>query len=168
MTLLVTIGIDPGQTGAIAVLADGEFDRFIDMPLKQRAGGGHHVDERALSASLRGLFGVHQGAYVYGVLEVVATRPGEGAVGAFRFGESYGVVRGVLGGVGIGFITVRPQVWKGYLGLNGREKDEARGEAMKRHPGSVPFLQRKKDCGRADALLIATWAEITEQVARAA
>ena len=168
MTLRITLGIDPGQTGAIAVLADGDFAGFIDMPVVPRPAGGNHVDAATLAAALRGIFSAHPGAHVFGVLEEVGAMPKQGVSSMFRFGESYGVIRGVLGAVGIPYMQVRPERWKKYLQLSGKEKDCARTVAIQRHPTAAAHLGRKKDIGRADALLIATWAQITEQVARAA
>lgn len=168
MTLRVTIGIDPGQTGALAVLADGVFAAFVDMPTVSRAAGGLQIDATTLAASLRGIFGAHPGAHVFAVLEQVGAMPKQGVTSTFRFGESFGVVLGVLGALGIPHMQVRPDRWKRYLQLTGQEKDVARTLAIQRHPAAAMHLHRKKDVGRADALLIATWAEITEQVARAA
>lgn len=168
MTLRVTIGIDPGQTGALAVLADGAFAGFYDMPTLPRAAGGLQIDAVTLAAKLRGVFSTHHGARVFAVLEQVGAMPKQGVTSTFRFGESFGVVLGVLGALGIPHMQVRPERWKKYLQLSGQEKDVARTVAVQRHPNASMFLERKKDVGRADALLIATWAEITEQVARAA
>ena len=168
MTLRVTIGIDPGQTGALAVLADGVFSGFYDMPTLPRAAGGLQINAVALAGKLRGVCMVHRGAHVFAVLEQVGAMPKQGVTSTFRFGESFGVVLGVLGALGIPHMHVRPERWKKYLQLSGQEKDVARTAAVQRHPSASGGLQRKKDVGRADALLIATWAEITEQVARAA
>lgn len=168
MTLRLTLGIDPGQTGAVAAIADGRFAAFIDMPTVARAAGGQHIDEVSLADRLRELLAAHPGASVFAVLEEVGAMPKQGVTSTFRFGESYGVIRGVLGALRIPRMQVRPERWKKYLQLSGKEKDVARTVAIQRHPGAAPQLQRKKDIGRADALLIATWAEITEQVARAA
>lgn len=170
MTLRLTLGIDPGQTGAIAALADGEPAGFIDMPTHARAAGGQMVDAGKLAAAVRGMVMQHQGAYVYGVIEAVAARPGQGGSSMFRFGQSDGIVRGVFGALGILLIEVQPQTWKRYLRIEGKaaDPDAARKYAMSVYPGTVDFLMRKKDSGRADGLCIARWAELTEQVARAA
>lgn len=168
MTLRITLGIDPGQTGAIALLADGDFGGFIDMPVVPRPAGGNHIDAVTLAASLRGVFSSHPGAHVFAVLEEVSAMPKQGVSSTFRFGESYGVIRGVLGALGIPFMQVRPDRWKRYLQLAGKEKDVARTVAIQRFPTAAAQLTRKKDIGRADALLIAAWAHITEQVSRAA
>lgn len=168
MTLRLTLGIDPGQTGAIAAIADGRFAGFVDMPVMPRAAGGQHINEGALADALRELLAAHSGASVFAVLEEVGAMPKQGVSSTFRFGESYGVIRGVLGALRIPRMQVRPERWKKYLQLAGKEKDAARTVAIQRHPNAAAQLTRKKDVGRADALLIATWAEITEQVARAA
>lgn len=177
MTMRLTIGIDPGMSGAIAFVADGVPAAVHDMPVMPRKAGGNQVNAAELAALLRGTFHSHAGAYIVAVLEVVNAMPsipgqnGErrqmGSSSAFRFGESYGIVRGVLGALGIGVIPAVPVVWKKRMGLSGAEKDVARTVAIERWPALHPSLARKKDIGRADALLIAAWAELTEQVAAA-
>ena len=168
MTFRLTLGIDPGQTGAVAALADGRLDRFVDMPTSPRKAGGHQVSGAALATSLREILAAHPGAYVIAALEQVNAMPNQGSSSGFRFGQSDGVVRGVLGALGVGFVEVPPQMWKRHLRLTGCDKDAARTLAIQRFPGAAATLARKKDIGRADALLIALWAEMTEQVPRAA
>jgi len=48
-----------------------------------------------------------------------------------------------------------PQSWKKKAGIIGRDKDAARTLAIHTHPEISDMLSRKKDCGRADAILIA-------------
>ena len=164
MTFRVTIGIDPGATGAIAILADGRCVALHDMPVLPRGAGGMQVNATALAAILRGVLHQYQGAFPVAVLEAVSAMPGNGGTGMFRFGESYGIVIGVLGALAIGVVPASPSVWKKHLHLAGKEKDVARTVAIERYPAIADQLTRKKDIGRADALLIALWAELTEQV----
>jgi len=168
MTHRLVLGIDPGQTGAVAALADGAIACFIDMPTMPRKAGGHEVSGAQLAAKLRGVLQAHSGAYVLAVLEQVHAMPKQGGTSGFRFGQSDGIVRGVLGALGIGWIEVPPQMWKRHLRLTGCDKDAARTLAIQRFPEHADKLARKKDVGRSDALLMAVWAEATEQVARAA
>jgi crossover junction endodeoxyribonuclease RuvC len=161
--LRLTLGIDPGTSGAIVVLADGEPVRLLDMPANDRLDIGREVNPVSLAAQLRGLSMQYPGAHVMAALELVGSRPMEGSRSVFRFGEGYGVVKGVLGALGIGWVTVRPQAWKKHHGLIGTEKDAARIYAMQRFPRVALSLKRKRDGGRADALLIARWAWETEQ-----
>ena len=94
------------------------------------------------------------GAYV----EYVGARPGEGAVGAFAFGRSRGVIEGVLGALAIPVTFIAPAAWKRTIGIPpGKEgaKDAARAEAIRRWPEHAALFARKKDDGRAEAALIA-------------
>ena len=164
MTLRVTIGVDPGQTGALAVLVDGVPTELIDMPSMPRRAGGLQVDAASLAASVRGVRMAHPGAAFLAVIEQVGAMPKCGGTGMFRFGQADGIARGVLGALGIGYIEVPPQVWKRHLRLTGCDKDAARTLVIQRFPELALRLARKKDVGRADALLIALWAELTEAV----
>lgn len=159
----LTIGIDPGQTGCVAVLADGEFAGFIDMPTMPRPAGGNQINGTELAAALREIRTRHPGADVLACLEQVSAMPGQGVSSMFRFGEGFGVVQGVLATLGVPVVMVHPQRWKKAASLIGKDKDVARTVAIQRFPGAADQLKRKKDIGRADALLIAQWAYITEQ-----
>lgn len=168
MTYRVTIGIDPGQTGALAVLADGQFAGFYDMPTVARPAGGQQVNGAELAAQLREIRAAHPGAHVLAVLERVSAMPGQGVSSMFRFGEGYGVVQGVLAALGVPVMTLSPAVWKRAVGLIGSEKDVARTLAIQQYPAAAGGLTRKKDIGRADALLIASWAWRSEMHGEAA
>lgn len=168
MTHRLTIGIDPGQSGALAFFADGEFDRFVDMPITPRRAGGMQINAASLADAVREVMRAHPGAYAVAVLEQVGAMPKQGVASTFRFGQSDGVVRGVLGALRIGFVEVPPQTWKRHHGLLGCDKDMARTKAIQRFPAAASALARKRDIGRADAILIALWAQMTEQVSAAA
>jgi crossover junction endodeoxyribonuclease RuvC len=168
VTLRLIIGCDPGQSGCLALLADGEPAGFIDMPTMPRAAGGNEVNAAALAAQLRGLMHKHTGAYLLAVVEQVSAMPGQGVTSMFRFGQSDGVLRGVLGALGVPHIEVHPTKWKNHFGLKGQPKDAARTLAIRRFPAIAEQLARKKDCGRADSLLLALWAANTEAHAKAA
>jgi crossover junction endodeoxyribonuclease RuvC len=180
MTFNVKLGIDPGLSGAIAILADGEPAGFIDMPtIARNVGKGMALDSKGLAALLRGVLQQHTGAYVSAVLEYVNAMPstkgaeGEqrqamGSSSAFRFGEGYGQVKGVLDTLGIDRTLVFPQQWKAHHWLLKQEKDAARIRAIKLAPTMAAQLARKKDVGRADALLIALYSLHTETHTKAA
>jgi crossover junction endodeoxyribonuclease RuvC len=53
-------------------------------------------------------------------------------------------------------IEVAPGLWKRHFRL-GPDKEDARALALKRFPGVAKNLSRKKDAGRAEALLMALW-----------
>lgn len=168
MTLQLIVGVDPGQTGAVALLADGQPAGFADMPTVSRKAGGEMVDGARLARSIRELLAPHVGASRYAVIERVSAMPQQGVSSVFRFGQADGVARGVIGALRLPLIDVPPLVWKRHLGLDSKDKDAARQLAVKLFPTVAAELARKKDIGRADALLVAYWAYVTEQVARKA
>lgn len=163
MAFRLTIGIDPGQTGCLAVLADGAFEAFIDMPTMPRPAGGSQISGSELATALREIRSRHAGTSVLACLEAVSAMPGQGVSSMFRFGEGFGVVQGVLAALGIPVVMVHPARWKKALALTGKDKDVARTLAMQRFPTAAAQLTRKKDVGRADAVLIAQWCVQTEQ-----
>lgn len=79
--------------------------------------------------------------------------PGQGVTSMFNFGQGYGVIKGVLAGIGVPYKDATPQKWKKACGLIGSDKDAARLLAIELFPDAE--LHLKKHGGRADALLIA-------------
>lgn len=179
MTQRLIIGIDPGLTGAVAVLADGEPAGLFDLATVTRNSGSLELNVPDLAARLRGLLQTHAGAYMLVAIEHVQPMPstrgpagearrGMGAASAFNFGETVGAIRATVQALGLPMVKVTAVRWKNALGLRGTEKDAARTKAIELYPVVATQLSRKKDIGRADALLIAHWAHRTEQVAAAA
>lgn len=161
MSHRLTIGIDPGFTGAIGVLADGVFADVIDMPTCGRGKAGKRAVNAAYLASyLREQIAGHSGAYVHGVVEAVGSMPRQGLASTFRFGQSHGCVLGVLAALRIPVLQVTPQVWKRSYSLIGCDKEASRALAIDRFPDAP--LSRKRDDGRAEALLLAHWGFRTE------
>jgi crossover junction endodeoxyribonuclease RuvC len=147
------IGIDPGLTGAVALVRDDQGLRVWDMPTTDE-GRGRHVSAPLLADLLRE---AHElaGDRPLVVLERVAARPGQGVASMFAFGRAAGIAEGVVGAIGLPLARVTPQQWKRRAKLLGKEKDAARALALDLFPELAPDLTRKKDSGRADALLLA-------------
>lgn len=145
------IGIDPGLTGAIAVLDDDERPiQVFDMPVMAQGVRGNEVNVAALSRML----------LVYPdntpvVLEKVHSMPRQGVASSFRFGESFGAVKGVVGALQMPLVLVTPQEWKKRAGLIGKNKDLCRAMCVQQFPHLACMLENKSDCGRADAIMIA-------------
>ncbi len=145
------LGIDIGAAGAIAVLtAEGVLLEVHDMPVLEDGPKGRRAVNAPLLASI--VFKSHADrAFV----EFVGARPGEGAVGAFSFGRSRGVIEGVLGAAGIPCAFIAPAAWTRAVGLSLANKDAARSEAIRRWPTHATLFARVKDDGRAESALIA-------------
>ena len=149
----IILGFDPGQTGAVAAFDGERIEAVIDMPTMTRLHGkGNQVDPYTLATALIDLCA---GREATAVLEAVSAMPGQGVSSTFHFGESVGVVLGVLGALQMPIRMVTPAKWKKAAGLLGRDKDAARTLAIQHHPEIADRLTRKKDVGRADAACLA-------------
>ena len=161
----VIIGIDPGLSGALVVLGDGTPVDHIDTPTVSERSGRNSVNGAAVAAWVRGVRMANSGASFLVVIERVGAMPGNGATSMFRFGQSDGIVRGVIAALGVPMVEVEPQKWKQRMGCAKADKDYARTVAIQRMPTAAEWFTRKKDIGRADAALIALWAHETEAAA---
>lgn len=150
---LIVAGIDPGKTGALAILYPGAV-QFLDVPRIQLRGKDkpawhdwHTQWANALEFACVDLV----------VIEDVSARPGQGVTSMFTFGRSLGFVHGIAAGVRprprIEFVT--PATWKGKLGLLNSSKGASREKCRSIYPSTTADLQRVKDDGRAEAALIA-------------
>jgi len=141
------IGIDPGKTGAIALLS-GDHYQVEDYP-----GDPAQVVDLLRSWMLR--YEIHLCA-----LEKVGARPGQGTVSMFSFGQNVGAYMGILAAMGIPFVMPTPQTWqKGLVDKKAGPDPKACSLATARRLFPNAELSRKKDHGCADALLLAFWAK---------
>lgn len=146
---MIVMGVDPGASGAIAVLRDGVFDDLIDMPVGKITVGKttrDRISPELLGMVLRDLMPVD---VVY--IEEVAAMPRQGVSSVFTFGQAHGMLLGAVAALGIRTVRIRPQAWQGLVSARG----DPRVRALELYPGLASQLKRKKDEGRADAVLIA-------------
>ena len=144
-----TIGIDPGISGAIALIIDKQPVELYDMPTMAKASGkGKQVNSHELSRIIQECNPEHA------MIELVSAMPGQGVSSMFSFGKSAGIVEGVLAAIGIPFTFVTPQKWKKHNQLVKKDKDAARAKAITQFPHVADSLNRKKDGGKADAIWI--------------
>lgn len=162
---MIYIGIDPGLSGALAVI-DSETKNisFVDTPVVEIRVGKkmkHQQDAYAISSLLRAL---SSGKDVMATIEKVNAMPdvGTGAkmgsTSAFNFGLGFGMWLGILAALEIPHQQVHPATWKAVMMRDStKDKDASRVKAMQLYPMTAKDLTRKKDHGRADALLIAAY-----------
>lgn len=144
----LTIGIDPGLSGAIAIVDSyGVLVDVYDMPVVAGMVSAYGFNEME-----------DWGTEDFGtvVIEDVHAMPKQGVTSSFGFGRSKGVVEGVFAANGRPITYVSPARWKRALGL-GKDKGEARRRAMELWPSKAAMFARVKDDGRAEAALIAYW-----------
>ena len=150
----VIIGIDPGATGAIAIVSlTGSALGTFDIPSTAEGSGSKQQCNAYLLADLfTSICKEHNVLLV--VLEHVSAMPKQGVTSSFNFGMNYGIVKGVIGAFKLPLRLVRPSVWKKQASL-GRDKELARQKAISQWPTMTDRLRRKLDADRAEALLIA-------------
>jgi crossover junction endodeoxyribonuclease RuvC len=159
-----TIGIDPGKTGAIAILStdtNGVGRLFIwDMPINEITGDPCPFE---LHAILKNSTNFNALAY----LELVGARPNQGVVSTFNFGVGFGIVQAALAINQIPITMVRPSDWKPRMRIpSGGTKTQKKAKAMDRAGQLLPFCTDmwplKKHDGRAEAALIAVYGHLSE------
>ena len=141
------IGIDPGNSGAVVVLCDGNPVAWLNMPLLKVG-----TNTRVNAAQLAYFLAPYKKAPVF--LELVHFVHGQGGSSSFTFGEAAGVVRGLAQGLGHPLTMVTPQKWKTAAGLIGTDKDCARSTAILRWPEWRALDAKGKGGALADAALI--------------
>jgi crossover junction endodeoxyribonuclease RuvC len=145
---MITVGVDPGATGAIVMLESGKPIEWTIMPT-YKVGSATRVN----ASELAHFFKYHLISHVY--VEQVGAMPGQGVSSMFNFGHSCGTVMGVLGALDIPHTMVTPQKWKKAAGLIGTDKDAARSRAIQLWPTWTELGSKGKGQALADAALIA-------------
>lgn len=146
------MGIDPGFSGAIAVLdKDLKIDFVMDMPII-KVGKKRELDE----AKLGMIFKMWKAKPITVGLEKSQTMPNQGIVSSGRYMASYGFLRGLCVGNGIPYHLIQPQSWKKVMMPDmGKEKGASIQKVSQLYPELS--LTRVKDHGIADAVLIARY-----------
>lgn len=152
---MIFIGIDPGVTGAIAIIYDDNSVLFIDTPTQEVKTGKTKKLDFLPAEMAKQLRMIRDWKKCHVFIEKVGAMPGQGVTSMFNFGKGYGIWLGILAGLEIPHTIVQPQTWKKAIMQGMGDKDAARIRAQQLFPHVVDQLSRKKDIGRADALLIA-------------
>jgi crossover junction endodeoxyribonuclease RuvC len=153
------IGIDPGLSGAIAILWDDDAYEVSDIPIMSK---GFGTVKNEINAG--GMKDILAAAIVAGnvvaVLERVNAMPGQGVSSVFSLGDSFGSCRSVLACLDIPTLYVAPTQWKKHYGLTS-DKEQARALAIRLFPKAD--LKLKKHIDRAEALLMALYLKTTTE-----
>lgn len=147
------VGIDPGFTGAIALLDPGSWTLEIhDMPVLSTTKGKTLLNYTELC----NLLAPNDAERSIAILEKVSAMPGQGVSSMFRFGQCLGALQMAIAGHGYEVFEPTASIWKKHFGLS-KDKDASRGLAIQRFPGSSGAFTRKKDADRAEAALMALY-----------
>jgi len=156
---VMMLGVDPGLSGAIALLTqDRQLVGVWDMPKHAKAKGkGNEINAYILADLMVDIMQVvkDRGEKVEATIEQVGPMPRDSRPAAMKFGDSVGVMRGALGCHYVPMRWAAPGVWKRYHSLLKQPKEASRMLAMSKWTSQRDLFVRVKDDGRAEAALIA-------------
>lgn len=175
---MIFIGIDPGLTGALALLTPAGLQACADIPVMARstrrvrgANGqmrdkvANQIDPGALLEILREWTAGADKNEVMVIIEKVQAMPGKQggpsspaatSRSTFSLGLSAGLIEGVVAALKLPHELVHPATWKAYFKVP-TGKDAARAMAIRLYPGAP--LGKKKDHNRAEAALLARYGQ---------
>ena len=154
------IGIDPGLTGAIAVLEDKKVIELFEMPvMAEGKKNKRQLNSAQLVKLLKDNIDNKKNEEVSVVVEQVNAMPGQGVTSMFNFGQSFGAIKGICAALGLPIFFVRPSKWKKHFELINSSKDSSRTKVIEMYPVLSSRLSKKKDVNKADAILIARYFE---------
>ena len=148
------IGIDPGLSGAIAVLEDNKVLNIFDIPVMSEGKKNKRQLNSALLVSLL-KENINKDEEVAVVVEQVNAMPGQGVTSMFNFGQTFGALKGICAALELPIFFVRPSKWKKHFELINSSKDASRTKAIEMYPKLSNQLSKKKDVNKSDAILIA-------------
>ena len=148
------IGIDPGLSGAIAVMHDKKVINMYDMPVMAE---GKKNKRQLNSSQLVNIIkeNINENEETIVVVEQVNAMPGQGVTSMFNFGQTFGAIKGVCAALKLPIFFVRPSKWKKHFELINSSKDSSRTKAIEMYPTLSAQLTKKRDVNKSDAVLIA-------------
>lgn len=150
-------GIDPGLTGALAVLDFETFHLHLwDTPTVS-VKVGDKIRKRCDVDRFVEVFQHHPIDYC--TIENVQSTPNDGHVGAFTFGKVTGITIGIAHALDIPLAQIAPAKWKMQMQVPA-DKKAAKLRASQLFPNCSAGWSREMDHGRAEAAIIALYSAI--------
>ena len=108
------IGIDPGLSGAIAVLEDIKVLSLFEMPIMAE---GKKNKRQLNSAQLVNIIkeNTNDDEEIAVIVEQVNAMPGQGVTSMFNFGQTFGAIKGVCAALGLPIFLLDLQNGKNTL-----------------------------------------------------
>lgn len=161
----VFLGIDPGISGAVALLISPNAIFFWETPTIQ-SGGKRRYDVQAMEGILQGhcLEAIRENASevtaFHVILEKAQAMPKQGSTSMFNYGRGAGLWEGLLAGMKFPYTLVAPQRWKRIM-MPDMAKDKGASilRAKQLFPECASQLQLVKDHNKAEALLLAAYGQ---------
>lgn len=154
---IIIIGVDPGESGGIAILREGKQPITHKMP--ETARDLFELFAEYATGNLDEDFDDTDAVVAF--CEKVHSSPQMGVVSAFKFGQSFGELTMALVAAGIRIEFVTPQKWQRHFGLivKGCGMGQAATEKKNRNKARAQERFPGVECTHAisDALLIADY-----------
>ena len=151
---MIVIGIDPGLSGALAILENKRVLGIFEMPvMPEGKKNKRQLNSAQLVNILRDNVKINEEIAV--VVEQVNAMPGQGVTSMFNFGQTFGAIKGVCAALNLPIYLVRPSKWKKHFELINSSKDSSRTKVIEMYPSLSAQLSKKKDVNKSDAILIA-------------
>lgn len=149
----ISIGVDPGSSGAMCVIIDYETGR-TEMHVHRFK----KMTEKEVAECFKPYKGLSGKEGIFCVLERVHSFPGNGASSTFKFGENYGFIQGVLYSYSIPFSLDTPQTWMKTYGMK-KNKNESGTQWKNRLKARAQqlFPEWKITNDMSDSMLIAQY-----------
>ena len=151
------IGIDPGLSGAIAILENNKVLNIFDIPVMSEGKKNKRQLNSALLVNLLKENINNKEEEVVVVVEQVNAMPGQGVTSMFNFGQTFGAIKGICAALELPIYFVRPSKWKKHFELINSSKDSSRTKVIEMYPKLSNQLAKKKDVNKSDAILIARY-----------
>jgi len=137
------VGIDPGLSGAIAILEDNKIKELFDMPVMP---DGKKNKRQLNSALLVKLIkdNIKNLEDTIMVVEQVNAMPGQGVTSMFNFGQTFGAIKGICAALGLPIFFVRPAKWKKHFELINSLRTQVEQRPLKCTPLFLNNYQKKK------------------------
>lgn len=163
------VGVDPGASGALAVVVDGRLVSVEDMPVFDIKVAGKTRTRVSAPGIVEILSRIVDGTAIAVYQEALVAMPAfdrktgtrkggplMGAASMLAFGRCGGLVEAAAAAFGLPYREVPAAQWKRDTGCPS-DKDAARLMACRLFPESAARFARKMDHGRAEAALISLW-----------
>ncbi len=158
------VGIDPGLTGAVALVSNSGFREVRDTPT-QKIGKRNRYLVSQMVEILRYFDRI--GPIDAVIIEHAGSMPKQGVASTFSFGYGFGLWVGICAAHRYRMELVRPQAWKKRM-LAGMVKEKGASivkvEQIYPEAELVPDGCRKPSHGRADAVCIAEYGRLEGMV----
>ena len=146
---MISIGIDPGVNGGVAIIDDKWKDKAIEA-----------VKCPDTIKDMADYLNVHcyDNIKTLCIIEKVHSFPGQGVRSVFTFGKNYGQWLGILASHDIPYKEVSPQTWMKHYGSMPRDRGQRKRHL--KHLAQSLYPSIKVTLYNADAILLANYSKM--------